>query len=161
MGRVQEGKSPTLKQIRPHHRSMARALVAGLTPTEVARSFGFSAGQISRIIQTPMFQAELARLEAGASASAMDLRDDIRRMAQRAVEVLDADLEMEVGEDLRARALRQKAAMDVLDRAGVSRGDADDPACRLVSDALAACGQWERVLAEWQEPILARRPPTG
>jgi hypothetical protein len=95
---------------------MARALVAGgLRPKDLAEAFGFTPGQVSRILQTPMFQTEVARLEEMADDNAVELRDDIRRMATRAIEVLDEDMEVEPT-TLAARNVRQRAALSVIDR---------------------------------------------
>jgi len=123
MGQLQQGLSPQIQQIRPHHRSMARAMVAGgLSPKQLATAFGFSLGHVSRIIQTPLFQAEVARLERGADEVAWDMREDLKRMAVRSLEVLDEDLYIEPT-DARERYLRSKTAMDVLDRIGLRKGD--------------------------------------
>lgn len=94
---------------------MARSLVAGgLTPGELADAYGFSVSHISRIINSPMFLAEVERLEAQADKVAADVREDIRKLAERAIEVLDEQLNMKgIPEQV-----RQRAAFDVLDRAG-------------------------------------------
>lgn len=124
MGRLPVGKTGekhAIGYLWPHHRSMARDFVAGYTPTEVAERFGFTKAQITRIQQSPLFVAEMARLEAQAEHVSVDVHNDIREMAARAVEILDENLHRE---DVK-RGLKTKTAFDVLDRAGY--GKKDDP----------------------------------
>lgn len=114
MGRPSEGKSPVIRYLWPHHRSLARAVVAGLKPMELSQIYGFTPSHITRIINSPAFLAEVARLEEDADDKATDVRADIKKMARRAVEVLDEQLNRPgVPEQT-----RQRAAFDVLDRAG-------------------------------------------
>ncbi len=115
MGRHSRGLTPVIGQLWPHHRSMARAIVGGgLRPGELAASYNMTQGQITRIINSPLFKSELARIEAGADEKARDLREDIKLMSVRAIEVIDQDLASK--EVLNVQ--RQKAAFDILDRAG-------------------------------------------
>jgi hypothetical protein len=102
---------------------MARAMVAGgMTPKQLAVAFGFTYGHVSRILQTPLFQAEVARLERGADEVAYDMREDLKEMALRSLEVIDEDLHLEPT-DIRERYLRNKTAADVLDRIGLRKGE--------------------------------------
>ena len=105
----------------PHHRTMARDLVAGFTPNEVALRFGFTNAQITRIMQSPLFIAEMNRLEAQAEILAVDVHEDLRQMSARAVEIMDENLHMEEID----RGLKTKTAFEVLDRAGY--GKKEDP----------------------------------
>ena len=120
MGRVQEGRSPgDLQDLREHHLSMARSFVCGgLTPRQLARAFHFTDGQISRIIQTPIFKAECKRLREKMEADAIDFGKRLRGMVPRALEVLEDDLNAEVEGSPATRALRQKAGFAVLNRTG-------------------------------------------
>lgn len=127
MGRHQEGKSPPINHIWPHHKSMARTMVAGgLTPKQLAVAFGYSRGMISRIIQSPLFVAELDRLTRGAEVDAMDMHESLRLMGTRSLEVMDEDLHAEPT-DTRQRYLRNKTARDVLDRIGLRKDVAQGP----------------------------------
>jgi len=120
MGVPSKGRTPTISNLWPHHRSMARSIVAaGLTPTQLAETYGFSQGQITRIINSPMFKLELARLEKEADELAVDVRADLKRMAVRAVEILDEQMN-KVGVEEKTK---QKAAFGVLDRAGYGKKD--------------------------------------
>jgi hypothetical protein len=132
MGRIPTGKSGASNGIGylwPHHRSMARDLIAGFTPGEVADKSGFTAAQITRITQSPLFIAELNRLAAQAEDTAVDVHEDFRRMSTRAAEILDENLH---GEEI-SRGLKTKTAFDVLDRAGY--GKKEKPSLHLHAHA--------------------------
>jgi len=133
MGRPEEkptGERPVdkirIKQLRNHHRSMARDYVAGgLRNKELARIYGMSASQISVITLSPAFIAECSRLETELEDESLHVRDDIRLIAPLAKRVLAADLAADLKDldMLPARKYRSSIAMDILDRAGVSKGD--------------------------------------
>lgn len=122
MGRLMEWKSPKIQQCRPWHRAMARMVVAGARPMEIAESFGYTAGQISKIIQSPLFEAELHRLESEAEAAAVDIHEDLAQMSLRAAEILDRELQPDPT-DLRSREHQVQVAFGVLDRAGFTKRD--------------------------------------
>lgn len=117
MGLHPEGKTPTIGYLWPHHRSMARMFAEGLTPTEVAAICGYTPGQITRILHSPLFQAELKRLEEGLEETSREIDLEIKLMARKAVEVLDENLNSETTD----RKLKTQTAQDVLDRAGYGK----------------------------------------
>lgn len=118
MGVPSNDLTPTIKTLWPHHRSMCRAMVAGgLTPGQLATAYGFTPGQITRIINSPMFRLELERLEGEAEELAIDVRADLKRIAVRAVEILDEQMN-QVGT---TEQTKQKAAFGILDRAGYGK----------------------------------------
>lgn len=123
MGRHNEGLTfanhGSIQQVRPWHRALARAVASGMRPNEICDAYGYTAAWITRIISTPLFQAEVARIEAQAEDVAVDVRRDLNVMAPRAVEVLDERLDD--GEDKR---LQLDAAKDVLDRVGHGKQNA-------------------------------------
>lgn len=121
MGRHSNNLTPTIGQLWPHHRSMARMFLEGLQPGEVALVTGFSPGQITRILHSPLFQAELMRLECQADDVAVNVGSDLKRMAVKAVEILDENLHSQNLD----RVLKTKTAFDVLDRSGY--GKRQDP----------------------------------
>ncbi len=86
----------------------------GMQPGEVAEATGFSAGQVTRILHSPLFEAELARLESQAEMKTVGVVGELKRMASRAIEVLDENLQAENV----SRELKTKTAFDVLDRSG-------------------------------------------
>jgi hypothetical protein len=105
---------------------MARLVAAGLTPTEVAEACGFTCAQVSKILASPLFQKEVARLEAKADDAAVDLRQGLQGLALKAMCNLEEDLHIADGRDPNdlttwQRNLRQRATFDVLDRAGIGK----------------------------------------
>ena len=117
MGKHSHNLTPTISQLWPHHRSMARMFLEGMQPGEVATVTGFSPGQITRILHSPLFEAELARLESQAEQEVVSVDRELKKMAARAVEVLDENLQ---AENI-SRELKTKTAFDVLDRSGHSK----------------------------------------
>lgn len=101
----------------PHHKKMIRLAVSGCTPQEIQSLTGFSGGAITRILATPHFQAEVARLTEVSEDIACDIREDLKQLAGSAIEVLAEDVNMEIDNRF-DRKLRQEAAKDILDRAG-------------------------------------------
>ena len=91
----------------------------GMTPGEVATVTGFSCGQVTRILRSPLFEAELSRLEGQAEMEVVSVGNELKRMASRAIEILDENLHAE-GENV-SRELKTKTAFDVLDRSGHSK----------------------------------------
>jgi len=119
MGQHNRGLTPSIGQLWPHHRSMARLFLEGATPGEVATITGFSPGQITRILNSPLFQAELQRLESAAEIEAVSVDRELKRMSLKAVEILEENLH---SENI-SRELKTKSAFDVLDRAGHGKKD--------------------------------------
>lgn len=118
--------TPPIQYVRPHHRKMARMLVAGIRPSEIATILGFTTVQITHILASPHIQIEVGRLEEMADEIAVDMRLDIERMAETAVEIMDEDLHI-VPNDRFDRKLRQDAAKDILDRAGYRKNQDSKP----------------------------------
>ena len=120
MGRIQEFKSPSVMQLREHHVSMASAFViGGLQPTELANAFGFSKGQISRILQTPAFRVEVQRLRKLRDRALLEAQRELIEGAREAVNVLIEDTKMDPQRDPGLLRIRQAAANSLLDRVGL------------------------------------------
>ena len=117
---TREGKSPHVEATWPHHRFMTRLVVEGHRPNEICALTGFSPGHVSRILGSPTFQAELLRLESQADEGAVNVHEEIRMLAARAIEVLDQNLHA-VPQSDNDKNLQQRAAFDLLDRAGFGK----------------------------------------
>lgn len=127
MGRIPEGTeeeggyaSPSVNHLWPHHRKMARMVAVGMQPGEIATVSGFTPGQISRIMGSPLFQTEVARLEVTADEIAVDIHLDLQKLSSRAIENLDEDIHMPIF-SLEDRKVRQNASFDVLNRSGYAK----------------------------------------
>lgn len=113
-----------IKQLRNHHRSMARDVVSmgEVRNKDLARIYNMLPPQISIIVNSPVFIAEVARLEAEVEENILDVREGIRLLVPRAEQVLKEELHKEDGElageelSLNERKLRLGVAMDILDR---------------------------------------------
>jgi len=114
-----------IKQLRNHHRSMARDIVAmgELRNKDLARIYNMAPAQISIITNSPLFIAEVCRLETEVEESICDVREGIRLLVPRAEQVLKEELykDDEDGEggkklSLSERKLRLGVAADILDR---------------------------------------------
>ena len=99
---------------------MARMVVEGLRPEEIAGLTGFRPSHISRILGTPAFQAEVNRIEAMMEEDGMDIHKEIRTLAENAVEVLSQNINAQAVSDA-DKNRQQKAAFDILDRAGFGK----------------------------------------
>lgn len=114
-----EDKPWSLQNIQPHHRSMARDFVRGARTNEVAVKYGFSAAQIAIIKNSPLFKAEMARIEAMADAGTAETRRELESLQPRALEVIAEDL-FQDGVD---RNLRNKTAFELLAVTGFSKNN--------------------------------------
>jgi hypothetical protein len=101
---------------------MARAVALGnRRPSELSEIFHMTPGQISRIMGSPMFQAEVARLEEQFDLTiGHDLAKDLKVMTETSLEVLDQDLN-ETPMNMEMRRLRNSTALEVLGMAGIRK----------------------------------------
>ena len=135
MGQLAKGKTLNhfnpIAQVRPWHRAMARYVAAGMRPGELCLVTGYSHSHVTTILASPLFQAEVARIESQAEVSAVSVKEDLKLMSVRAIEVLDEALDTTV-DNWGDRAKRIDAAFGVLDRAGYGKKDQpSDPSLHL------------------------------
>jgi hypothetical protein len=127
MGRPSMGLSPTIGELKNHHRSMARDIVAmgEIRNRDLARIYNMTPAQISIIVNSPVFVAELARLEDMVEESICDVREGIRLLVPRAEQVIKQELFNDDKEDvngefiplpLAERKMRLATAFEILDR---------------------------------------------
>jgi len=117
MGRMSVAEPANkINYLHPHHRSMARSLVAGgLRNKDLCVMYGFTPGQMSAIMNSPLFKSEVARLEAMAEDTSCNVRRDLNMLKSRATEVIAEDLFST------ERRLRSNTAFEVLDRTGFGK----------------------------------------
>ena len=126
MGRLAEGKTITygvgpLKQVRHWHKAMARIAVAkGGRPSELAALFGITAGQVSRILASPLFQAEMGRLESQAEYNALDMRTELQMRQGLSLENLDKCL-LSADKSFDHLKLAKDVSLEILDRTGYGK----------------------------------------
>lgn len=117
MGRFALGLSPTIGQLRPWHRSIARMMVTGSRPKDICAIFALSPAQVSVITNSPLFLAELNRLESQAEYIAIDVRNELELRQGLAIETIDEAL-VNKENDIK---LRVTTAQDILDRTGYGK----------------------------------------
>ena len=120
MGRPLEQLDPESRiqvhQLKSHHRSMARDLVAGgLQNYQVAKLYGMTETQISIIKNSPAFIAEMARLETQLEESVVEIKGRLLALAPQATRVLARNIYDE-SDDINVRRLASKSAVDVLEK---------------------------------------------
>jgi len=114
-------RSPHIQNLKPHHQHMARLVACGASPGDLAAITGFSSGQISRILASPLFQAVVARLTGQIEETAVyNVRQELEQLANKAVEIIAEDLHRPVSSHVE-RVQRTRVAFDVLDRAGYGK----------------------------------------
>jgi len=124
MGIIPQGKTPVISHLWPHHRSMVRAMFNGATPMDLALAYGFTPGQITRITNSPLFKAELARLETSQEALMISVNQDLQVLAEQAIEVLSGDFESLADKrDQDSIKLKTSMGFGILDRAGYGKKD--------------------------------------
>lgn len=107
----------TIGRLAPHHRAMARAVAAGVQPTDLAQEFGLTPSWVTQIIHSPLFKAEVRRLtgevEAEQIASQRQISEELDLLLARSVEVIAQELH-----NNKASARRTDTAFKILDRRG-------------------------------------------
>lgn len=109
----------------PHHQSMARCVaVGGARNGELARLFGFTPAAISKIMNSPLFLAEVERIQAGMDQVGLEVRQALEAFVPDALEVVAEDLRESQKDyegkrippsDPKLRELRNKTAFKLLD----------------------------------------------
>lgn len=113
-------------KVTPRHRALMRRLVAGMTLSEACADIGFTVSRASIIVNSPLFQEEMKRMEADlastfveaeAEKSADSTRNILSESAEVAAKTLRGALDDENG------MTRISAAKDILDRTGYAKED--------------------------------------
>ena len=135
MGAAAQGKTletpgiAVMQQVRHWHKAMARfAVAAGRRPGELARAFGITYAHASRVLASPLFQAEMGRLEALADYEAVDMRTELEMRLPKTLEVVDNIFDLaETDADGNTVAvppalrLKKDLAMELWDRTGYGK----------------------------------------
>lgn len=117
MGRYSEGKTPTIMQLKPRHKWMARMVVAhGLSEKELSERTGMVQSHITRIVNSPLFVAERERLESIADSKTTDVRQELEARQERSIEIID-----DVMFNSHDKKLQKEVALEILDRTGYGK----------------------------------------
>lgn len=103
-----------LKQLKSQHREIARLKTSGLGTTEIAEQVGMRVSSVSIILNDPLCQAHIAKLEAKADEKTIDVRKKLAELNSKAVSTIDELLSDADVSD----SVKLKAAQDVLNRNG-------------------------------------------
>lgn len=79
MGRHSTGKVPAqpLREIKTRHREMMYMLLAGMTGVQISAQLNISQSRLSIIRNSPIFQAELSKLETKLEAKTIEKKSDL------------------------------------------------------------------------------------
>jgi hypothetical protein len=99
--------------LRPRHREILRRVLEGATYIEIADQMGIHRQTVMLIATSPMFQAELAKLEQQRDYAVIQRADS---MAHEALDTIKVAMR-----SARSEFLRVKSAKDMLDIAGYSK----------------------------------------
>lgn len=110
----------------PRHRALMRRLVAGMTLSDACVDIGFSISRASLIVNSPLFQEEMKRMEAEVArefveAEAERPTDPTRIMLAESSEVAARTLKGALSDE--NPMVRVSAAKDILDRTGYAKED--------------------------------------
>jgi len=112
--------TPKIHHLAAQHLSMARMMISGLMrPKDIAAYFGYSPTQISVITNSPIFKAELTRLENQMEEATIDTAKSMQNLTPRALANL-AETIGEEAEGLPERKHRDDISIQILNRTGFS-----------------------------------------
>lgn len=106
---------------------MARRLIAGEKPIDIARAMNITPGRLSIICQSPAFQAHLARLRGQADACAADVQGRLRAVSEDSMTLLEQAIrgpmakgKIDLSEEVKGLSVMQRVsiAQDAMSRAG-------------------------------------------
>jgi hypothetical protein len=83
-----------LQKMRPHHRTIAilAAQIPKLTTAEIAEMVGFSQQSIARLLNSPLMEAEIARLQGDMEAALKATQMKIVNLADRSIQIIEENL---------------------------------------------------------------------
>jgi len=111
-----EDRKDLLQKLKNVHKDMAKDIaIHSLTPTELADQYGYTKLQVSRIMNSPVFQVYVDNLKAELWEKTKDLvMEKLHYLSKEALKILEKCL---TSDDIPINS-KLKAALEVLDRAG-------------------------------------------
>jgi hypothetical protein len=116
-------------KVTPRHRALMRRLVSGMTLTQACEDLGFTVSRASIIVHSPLFQAEMQRMESdlrvgfveAESDKIVNSGDETKKLLMETAEMAARTLKGALSDD--NATIRVSAAKDILDRAGYAKED--------------------------------------
>jgi hypothetical protein len=109
-------KSFQLAELHEKHHEIARRIVVGHKPKEIAKDLGLNYHTVISIKNSPIVQEQIKLLSGARDSDTLDVAKQIRNLAPKCVEVLENILE----DEETTQSLKMKASLAILDRAGHS-----------------------------------------
>ena len=103
------------KRLHTWHRELMRRVAVGEEPSKVAKELGFSVANAQQLVKSPLFQQELAKMQARLDESLYDAFSEIRNLQPEAVLALK-----QLVKNKRRPDLRLAAAREILNRSGIN-----------------------------------------
>ena len=116
MGRLASGNARKyqIMELWDRHHAILRLLALGMTPKQISESLGCTTATVGNVAHGELGKRQLSILRSAADAEAIDIMEDIKRLAPIAVARLEEILS---SKDADAK-LVANVAQDLLDRAG-------------------------------------------
>jgi len=107
-----------IKHMWERHKEIARLVLVGHRPVDIAEQIGISQTALSIIMNSPIFKDHLQKLSMKRDKKAFEIKDRLEDIAHEATELLNRVMMGEEGASINARA---RVAQDILDRAGYGK----------------------------------------
>lgn len=105
-----------VSQLWDNHKEVARRLALGQQNVKIAAALGMTPTAVSIIKNSPVTKEYVDNLQGARNSDTVDVMNNIREMAPKALKLLDAIISG--AESEATPALRANVAKDILDRAG-------------------------------------------
>lgn len=103
------------QKITTKYREIMRRLTVGQSYKQIAAALNMSQSRLSVIVHSPLFQAELEKIESRLGDSTVDFQ---KRLQQYAAEAMTTNVDLM--RNSKSESIKQKSAFDILDRAAAS-----------------------------------------
>lgn len=107
-------KSFQIAEVHETHHEIARRLVLGQKPKEIAKDLNIGYGTVLNVRRSPIIQEQMKIMGGARDAETHDIAKQIRDLTPKCVKVLEEIID----DDEVGKSLKMKASLAVLDRAG-------------------------------------------
>jgi hypothetical protein len=109
----------SLSELHERHHEIARRLVLGQKPKDIAEDLKLSYASVVNVKNLPVVQEQIALLSGARDSEVVDVAKQIRELAPECVRILKEDI-LECDDNSVSKSLKAKTCFDILDRAGHS-----------------------------------------